>query len=100
MSVGMRTMLLIPLALVAVPAMARPQPSIRALEARSDYANDRCRDQAYLDPDTNPNCIARTRLDRELRRRGICWAYSDMRGLSEADFDWHPCSQPRPLKHR
>jgi len=56
--------------------------------------NELCRgssDQTTIDRE----CPKRDATGAELKRRGWCWAYSDV-SVPPPEYAWHRCSEPRP----
>lgn len=81
------------LSLFSGPATARrSQPSISSLEARWLDLNDQCAGSYHP---SEAVCNEAERIRSALERRGICWSYSDWR-VTNAEYRFHPCSQPRP----
>lgn len=84
----------------AMRAATLPKPKPKAyrlstakLKARWGRLEEECRGGQHSPDDAV--CTERDKVGEALRRRGVCWAYSDWR-VTPPWYEWHPCSQKRP----
>lgn len=70
-----------------------PTRSIDQLEAQWAALNQECRGGDHSPADAV--CKGRDDAEAALRRRDVCWEYSDTDVLP-VDYKWHDCSEPRP----
>ena len=79
--------------------IAMPDPvvseveSVEQLKAHWQALNEECRGSSHAPEDAV--CTGRDDAEGILKKRGICWAYSDIE-VTPVNYEWHPCSEERP----